>query len=306
MNTTGFEQSKVYMDFKGFSELRRGAQDKDPKALESVAKQFEALFMQMIMKSMRAANSAIGEDSFLNSDSVNFYEGMYDQQLAMDLSGKSGLGLSEMLVRQLSPPDGSENKGNLTELHQQLEKIKVTSKAADTKEIQADISEPVLFNNPVDFVKSLWDDAVQVAKQLGVDPKILVAQAALETGWGKHIIKDKNGNSSFNLFNIKTGSSWDKSSVAVSTLEYEKGIGVKKVEPFRQYTNFAESFSDYLNLLQKLDRYDGAMEQASDAKAFIHALQKAGYATDPNYADKVYSIYQGKELNRAIKEMEAK
>lgn len=307
--TAGFDQSKIYMDFKGFNDLRRGAKNDDPKALQAVAKQFEALFLQMIMKSMRSANSMLSDNSFLNSDSVQFYEKMYDQQLAMELSGTTGLGLSDMLVRQLSQPESSPKKSGATDLEMQLEKIKVTTQQTektDKTNSATEKSAPVLFNNPVDFVKSLWNDAVKVAKELGVDPKILVAQAALETGWGKYIIKDKQGNSSFNLFNIKTGSTWEKNSVAVNTLEYENGLAIKKTEPFRQYDNFAESFSDYLKLLQKYDRYDHALDNAGDAKAFIHSLQKAGYATDPNYANKIYSIYQGDELNSAIKEMEAK
>ena len=134
-----------------------------------------------------------------------------------------------------------------------------------------------VFDDPVDFVKTLWDDAVAVAKQLNLDPKVLIAQAALETGWGKSVIRDGSG-SSFNLFNIKADKSWAGDKISKHTLEYNGERMLKTRAPFRRYDAFSESFKDYLDFLQGNPRYQNTLSETNDPKAFLESLQAAGYA----------------------------
>ncbi|WP_299270809.1 flagellar assembly peptidoglycan hydrolase FlgJ [uncultured Psychrosphaera sp.] len=148
----------------------------------------------------------------------------------------------------------------------------------------------VNFDSPDDFVGSLWQFAKKAAAKIGVNPAVIIAQSALETGWGQHIIKDKDGESSFNLFNVKAHRDWDGEKAAQSTLEFEKGIAVRKTEPFRVYSNFTEAFDDFVSFLKSNSRYDEALESTAEPEQFLQELQKAGYATDPNYADKIIGI----------------
>jgi len=157
-----------------------------------------------------------------------------------------------------------------------------------------------MFDNPIEFVKTLWPLAEKVAHVLGVDPKILLAQAALETGWGQHICQSKEGEPSYNLFNIKADSSWKKAFLENQTVEYEEGQPVQHIEPFRQYKNFEESFQDYVNFIASNPRYEKALEKAHEPESYILALQEAGYATDPDYAEKILEIYHGEQLANAL------
>ncbi|MDU0112818.1 flagellar assembly peptidoglycan hydrolase FlgJ [Psychrosphaera aquimarina] len=149
---------------------------------------------------------------------------------------------------------------------------------------------PVNFESPEHFVDSLWQFAKKAASKIGVNPAVIIAQSALETGWGQHIIKDKQGESSFNLFNVKAHRDWDGEKAAQSTLEFEKGVAVRKTEPFRVYNNFTEAFDDFVKFLKSNSRYEGALEKAAEPEQFLQQLQKAGYATDPRYADKIIGI----------------
>ena len=141
-----------------------------------------------------------------------------------------------------------------------------------------------------DFIQWVWPYAQKVSHLIGIDPKVLVAQAALETGWGKFIAKDANGNSSNNLFNIKATNT-DKTSVTVKTTEFEKGLPVKQIASFKTYPSVEDSFQDYITFLNKNPRYKDALAQTDDPQRFIQSLQDAGYATDPDYANKIAMIY---------------
>ena len=158
----------------------------------------------------------------------------------------------------------------------------------------------VNFNSPEEFVSSLWDHAKDAASKIGLNPAVMVAQSALETGWGKHIIKDKNGDSSFNLFNIKAHRDWDGEKAAQSTLEFEQGVAVRKVEPFRVYNNFTEAFDDFVGFLKSNGRYQNALDSTNNSEQFLQNLQKAGYATDPNYADKIIGILNSDRFKQVI------
>ena len=147
-----------------------------------------------------------------------------------------------------------------------------------------------------DFVRKLHPYAEQAAKELGVEPKVILAQAALETGWGRSLIKNSNGSNSFNLFNIKADKSWQGKQAQVSTLEFEQGVAKKVNAGFRSYASFQESFQDYVAFIKNNPRYGDALKQAGNGERYLHELQRAGYATDPNYANKIMSIYHGNTM----------
>ena len=148
-----------------------------------------------------------------------------------------------------------------------------------------------MFESISSFVEQLMPLAQKAASKIGLDPKILLAQAALETGWGKHIIHDSTGKPSFNLFGIKDSKSWNGESVKINTLEVESGELVKRKEGFRSYSSFESSFDDFISSISENPRYEKAMEFVHDAKQFVRSIQEAGYATDPQYANKIINIF---------------
>lgn len=155
-----------------------------------------------------------------------------------------------------------------------------------------DINIKLTLNSPQDFIDQLLPYAKVAARQLGVNPLVLIAQAAMETGWGKRMVSDGAGNSSNNLFNIKANAAWNGDAVEVATLEYKNGTPRKELAQFRQYSSITDSFKDYVNLLQNSPRYQSALSVANDAKQFLRELHGAGYATDPLYSQKIFSLFQ--------------
>ena len=157
-----------------------------------------------------------------------------------------------------------------------------------------------MFASADDFISTMLPMAERAAKRIGVDPRYLVAQAALETGWGKKMIAQRDGSSSHNLFGIKTGSSWKGDSARATTTEFEKGREVKEVASFRAYNSFEQSFQDYVSFLQNNDRYQGALDSAARPEQFMKELQRAGYATDPHYARKVNQIAKQMQVYQTV------
>lgn len=155
-----------------------------------------------------------------------------------------------------------------------------------------DVNIQLNISSPQDFIDQLLPYAKAAARQLGVNPLALIAQAAMETGWGKRMVSDSAGNSSNNLFNIKANSAWGGNSVEVSTLEYKNGTPRKELAQFRQYSSIADSFNDYVNLLKNSPRYQAALSAADDAKQFLRELHGAGYATDPLYSQKIIGLFE--------------
>jgi flagellar protein FlgJ len=160
----------------------------------------------------------------------------------------------------------------------------------DEKPLNVNIK--LTINTPQDFIDQLLPYAKVAARQLGVNPLVLIAQAAMETGWGKRMVSDGGGNSSNNLFNIKANSAWNGEAVEVSTLEYKNGTPRKELAQFRQYSSIADSFKDYVSFLQNSPRYQSALAVANDAKQFLRELHGAGYATDPLYSQKIFSLFE--------------
>lgn len=315
--TTRIADAQNFLDVNGLNSIRQDAKsgDKASKeaALDQAAKQFESIFMQMLMKSMRKAQDVLASDSPFNSESTKFYRDMHDQQMSLEMSNNGSLGLSELIVRQLGGDDNFKphtilrSDGNLDSrgsvritqsalltnrnlvndptAKQDPEKDRQTNGSAAAQ--MASLLQSPTFEQPKDFVSALTADAKRVQDKIKVPFEVVIAQAALETGWGQKIIKTDSGESSNNLFNIKADSRWAGDKTHKETLEFENGAMVKKREPFRVYDTIGESVNDYLDLLTGSERYQGALEKAENVEQFLHGIQGAGYATDPDYAKKI-------------------
>ena len=302
------ESARNVHDLSSLNRLREAAYSKDDKALKEAAEQFEAIFVQMMLKSMRKAQDAMADkDSPFNSEQVKFYRDMHDKQLAQDLSSSGGVGLAEIIVQQLGqhdindfiPAGVARSDGNLASLNRQreqrLEQAQQTAEAlTDTNARHA--FKAAAFADPQTFVEQLWPAASKAASQLGIEPKALLAQAAVETGWGQHVIHNGQGNSANNLFGIKANSHWQGESATVNTMEFDGTVARQQRAAFRSYDNLQQGFEDYVQFIRGQERYRGAVENAGDPKSYFKALQAAGYATDPQYADKVMAVYNSDSL----------
>lgn len=299
-----------YQDFTAINKLRTEAQQKgqERETLLKVSKQFEGIFMQMLMKSMRDANAVFEQDNPLNSNYTKFYRDMHDQQLTSELSQQGSLGLAEMMVEQLMPGGNTlpaslvERKGVTVTQPEALRNIRQAT--AEQRSAASQPAEPLTtkpssgkvspmapqFDSPESFVKAMLPEAKRVAAALGTQPEAILAQAALETGWGQKVIRQNDGSSSHNLFNIKADSRWQGDKASTSTLEFEQGVAVKRNAAFRSYDSFADSFNDYLDFLKNSPRYQNVINQSLNPARFLQGLQEAGYATDPNYASKAISL----------------
>ncbi|CAH7178899.1 Peptidoglycan hydrolase FlgJ [Vibrio chagasii] len=271
-----------------------GEQGSEKEALTAAAKQFEAIFTSMLFKSMRDANSSFKSD-MLNSQNEQFYRQMQDDQMASELSANGSLGLADMIVAQLSAgqaSDATEDKvrseGFDTSLQRPQYSGRSEERALDVQAASA-TKQPASFDSPESFVTSMKPYAEKAASALGVDSSLLLAQAALETGWGSKMVKNSLGNSN-NLFNIKADRSWKGDKVATQTLEFHGKTAVKESASFRSYSSFEDSFNDYVKFLNENPRYETALQHQGNSENFIKGIHQAGYATDPNYADKVLRV----------------
>jgi flagellar protein FlgJ len=289
--TSPINNASFYADPAALSGLKRDAKAQDPAALKEAAKEFESLFTQMMLKSMREANKGFGGDPLFGSDQTDFYQSMFDDQIATQMSKGKGLGLAEMLTRQLQvggKGTGEQGTGNVDRGSGIADRSAAPASATDSS-LQPGGHAAVAASKE-DFIRSMRPHAERAARKLGVDPDVLVAQAALETGWGSAVPCTNNGECSFNMFGIKAGSQWSGQTTSVPTIEFEEGVAVRKAQRFRAYDSPADSFDDYAKLIRNSSRYQAALGTQNNAQQFAQALQDGGYATDPNYADKIASV----------------
>lgn len=345
--------SGAFTDLNRLNQFKVGADRDSEGNIKKVAQEFESLFLNQMLSAMRSANEVFAEGNFLNSNESKTYQDMHDQQLALTLSKNQGIGLADVLSRQLSKinqprartnpfeqvqapqvntavvaqtanPEGFKrddaqliNQRRLSLPSRLSDRITagivptaetgkplsgadwqparsyaapadrrlVTATQAATEEGTGRTS----FASPQEFFATMMPMAEAAAKKIGVDPHYLVAQAALETGWGKSIIRDSDGSSSHNLFGIKSHS-WQGESAQVTTTEYRRGEAVKERASFRVYDSFQQSFEDFVSFLQSNGRYEKALQSTANPDQFARELQQAGYATDPHYARKVSQI----------------
>jgi len=289
----------VYTDFTGLANLKTEAKQKTPEAIKEVAKQFESIFLGMMVKGMRAAK--LTEGSIMDNDQSKFYQDMYDQQLSVSLAGDPGIGLATLIEKQLSPQVYKNQ--DILGIHDyqakpvQRQRLNSIDTSVKLSAIEKPLVTTAILTSKEAFVHELRIPAQQAAKALGVDANALLAQAALETGWGKSVIKMADGRSSFNLFNIKAHSNWTGKHVTKNTLEFDGAIARQEQAQFRAYDSYQESFNDYVRFIKDNPRYQQAVKQSGNVEQYMQALQTAGYATDPAYKDKVMRIYQDKVLS---------
>lgn len=261
----------LYADPTALGALKREAAAQTPEALRETARQFESLFTSLMLKSMR---EGLPGDPF-GSDQQDFYQDMFDQQLATQISGGKGLGLADVLVRQLMQGAGVTNGA-------------VPDGVQGTSDAHAALAWPP--RNADEFVRTIRPAATAAARELGVDPDTVIAHAALETGWGRSVPTDANGQPGFNLFGIKAGGRWNGAVNESRTHEFSGGRMHEVSAQFRAYASPEQSIRDYVDLLKGSPRYAGALGTGSDAQAFARGLVHGGYATDPDYVQKLSAV----------------
>jgi flagellar protein FlgJ len=312
-------------DGRSLDALKRDAQRDPHGAVRKAAQQFEALFMQMVLKSMR---DALPQSGMLDSTAQQMYTGMLDQQLATRVAA-SGTGLADMIAKQLtrhmqaaaaSPPQTERAPSAVppAPADRRAEAARPDPNGAaryaalaPSDPSAADREADLRRNDPPKalretlggatsgadsvqrrFVLQHWDHALAAERQTGIAAKFIVGQAALESGWGRHEIRDAAGRPSHNLFGIKAGPNWRGRTVEVLTSEYENGIEKKVVERFRAYDSYGEAFRDWAQLMTSNPRYAQVLRAGRDAHGFADGLRRAGYATDPQYGAKLARVIE--------------
>ena len=302
--------ASLALDAHSLDALRLQAKQDPQQALKGVAQQFEAVFLQTMLKSMRDATP---QDGPLDSEQTRMYTTMLDQQLAQSLSAR-GIGLADVMLRQLTrnsaaalnagvnvPGAGVNVPGagvNVSGAGLSLQGAGASVQGANVSTSPAAI-EAAAPGQAGDFLARMKDHALAASDATGIPARFLLGQAALESGWGKREIRGSDGAPSYNLFGIKAGRDWKGATVDVLTTEYVDGTPRKLTQKFRAYGSYAESFRDYATLMQNSPRYAEVLRQR-DGAGFAQSLQRAGYATDPRYAEKLTNILNGARMRQTI------
>lgn len=333
------ESGRVYTDLQGLGAIKAQAREGAPEALTVAAKQFEAYLVQQLLRASREANPEGGVLG--DGQGGGLYEDMFDKQVALNVTAGRGLGVADLLVRQLAgaagaaaatpgdasvaaqgqpaapsaapgaastPPKAIQREAPIASALRRVSSYLGASDGATALPLNLYGAPeggdpgptPTRFGNGAEFVKAVMPHAQRVAAELGADPRLLVAQAALETGWGRSIIRNADGTSSHNLFNIKAHRAWSGPVARVLTREYLGGAPTTVRDAFRSYDSFESSFRDYLDFLRTNPRYRQALAQAHDPASFARSLQAAGYATDPGYANKILRIFGDERVAGAL------
>ncbi|PTD97351.1 flagellar assembly peptidoglycan hydrolase FlgJ [Pseudothauera lacus] len=326
--SNGFQLNAL--DPNSLGDLKRLARENpnSPEALRAASRQFEALFMQMVLKSMREASLGTG---MFDSEQSKTYQSLLDQQLALNMAHSGNNGLGEALFRQLgglnaarqgadaalsASGPGTERGFDLSGVIRQSGNAAALARQAAARSSSEDDPVGALIgqleaaaqvrnadgsraSGAGAFVAELWPHAEAASRRTGIPAHFMVAQAALETGWGEKVLRHADGRSSHNLFNIKAGAGWQGETVSRRVTEYANGRPYTEEARFRSYASYAEAFDDYARLLANSPRYSAVLGQTT-AGGFARSLQQAGYATDPLYADKLTRVIGGPTLRNAL------
>jgi flagellar protein FlgJ len=266
-----------YGDARGLESLK-GAAAKDPKAVvREAAKQFESLFMQQLLKTMRESSQSTG---MLDNEATKLGSEMLDTQWSTKLSGMPG-GLSDVIAKQLERQMGM-NPGPIPKYE--------SANRTPVNPLKPNAAVGIPQKSALGFVQQHQNAAAQAEATTGIPASFMIAQAAHETGWGRKEIRHSDGTPAHNLFGIKAGANWNGPTADVMTTEYTNGVARKVVQKFRAYSSYAESFADYAKLMKNNPRYEGVVAAGGNAHGFAHGLQRAGYATDPAYAEKLSKV----------------
>lgn len=313
LGSTSDLSSKFALDTNSLGDLKKSAKAGSPEATKEAATQFESMFVNMMMKSMRDATP---QDGMTDSQETKTFTSMLDQQMSQKMA-KRGVGLADVLVRQLTAQQkgqqllqkmneqslgiggaGSATGGAALRMQSEPDTLPTDGVASAGKGLGAagitgsargtdNAGKPAHVRA---FQDKLADAAEEAEQATGVPAKFMLGQAALETGWGKRVIRNADGTSSNNLFGIKAGPGWKGKVATAVTTEYINGKPHSRVEKFRAYDSHADAFKDYARMLSNNPRYEKVLAHGGDASTFAHGLQRAGYATDPQYAAKLSRI----------------
>jgi len=259
----------TYTDLNALAALKRDPNS--PQAIKAVAEQVEAMFLQMMLKSMRDASASDDPDG----NEMGMYQDMFDKQVALTISQHADLGIGRLLKRQISGKPAPE----------------LPKSAAETGSVAA---------TPAEFIHRMMPSIKTAAATLGVDPKGLMAQAALETGWGQRMPRNADGSPSYNMFGIKAGESWTGPKAVADSMEVTNGVAAPRRTAFRSYGSIEESVNDFAALLKNSPRYKDALAAGRDAQAYVTRIAGSGYATDPDYGNKLNEILQGDAMQSAL------
>jgi flagellar protein FlgJ len=302
--------------------LRHDARRLEPGAVRQVARQFEALFLREVLSNVRAG--ALAPD-VLGSDQLDTYQEMFDAQLADSMARGGGIGLARMLEKQLSGkapvaapaaaplaahavapavaprPAAAVERTVPAAIRPAATRAETSGNAAQASTSgTADTQSGFSPKSAEEFVRQLLPHARWAARQLGIAPAAIVAQAALESAWGRRVPRQADGQPSFNLFGIKAGSQWAGAKAHVPTVEFVDGIAVRGRAQFRAYESLADGIRDYVKFLKGNERYRTALQVGSDAYSYATALARAGYATDPGYAGKIHAVLDSPVLRGIV------
>lgn len=274
------------LNFSGLAQLRSDAQAHNPQSIMAVAKQFEAVLMQEMLSAMSA--TSFGSD-LTGKNAGPMFKSMFNQQIAQTVSQGQGMGIAQTLAREIASRYhlhwGEHGKPALAEAEGGMPVPARNAALQSPAAASPSWAKPsqALVQQATDFVAAILPAVQSVARKLGVAPKAIIAQAALETGWGSHVA----GN---NLFGIKGAGSWQGPSVSSLTHEFEDGVNQVETAAFRAYGSFRASVQNYAHLLLDNPRYQSALGQGNNVAAFAEALQQGGYASDPQYAGKLVAV----------------
>jgi peptidoglycan hydrolase FlgJ len=283
----------TYTNLSGLAALKKDSNS--PQTLRAVAQQVDALFLQMMLKSMRDASADQGDPA---SNEMGMYQDMFDKQISLSLSQHGGLGLGTLLTRQLSsgaaPASTPASPASAP----------TPARPAPASDYTGTAARPApsatTLESASEFVSEVLPTIRRAAESLGVSPLGMLAQAALETGWGKRMARTAEGAPSLNMFGIKADDSWDGARATANTLEFSGGVATQRHTAFRAYGSIEESVSDFAHLLGSSPRYKDAVAAGGDAQAYVQSIGKSGYATDPEYANKLNDILNSSTLRMAL------
>jgi flagellar protein FlgJ len=298
--------ANTYTDLKGLASIKKDPNS--PQAVHALAQQVDALFLQMMLKSMREAGADEGEP---DSNAMGMYQDLYDKQISLTLSQHGGIGIGALLTRQLEHPAAAKEaassstappaKPAATPTSPDTSGAHAVPPVGDTGSRPQPATGAVTAQSASDFVKSVLPTIRAAAAALGVSPLGMLAQAALETGWGHRMARTADGAPSLNLFGVKADHSWSGARATANTVEFSGGVATQRQAAFRVYGSIADSVSDFAGLLSRSPRYARALAVGGDAQAYVKSIGQSGYATDPGYAEKLHAILNGSTLRAALR-----
>jgi flagellar protein FlgJ len=306
--------ANTYSNLNGLAALKQDS--RSPQALRAVAQQIDALFLQMMLKSMRDASADQGDP---NSNEMSMYQDMFDKQIALTLSQRQDLGLGSLLMRQSAPGTPTAVPTTTAAPAAAVPAAAVPAAAAPTPAAPATSSAAsaasaaslapaeltaqaavVTTEDAGEFVDQILPTIREAATALGLSPLAMLAQAVLETGWGKRMARTADGSPSLNMFGIKADGNWGGARATANTVEFSGGVAVQRRAAFRAYASISDSVSDFANLLQSAPRYRNTLASGNSPQAYVASIRNSGYATDPDYANKLNDILNSSTFRTAL------